>query len=293
MTPGPWTLIHLLNSASDYLDQQGIDNPRGNAEALLGKTLSLPSIELYLQHDRPLAEPEVTEFRELVKRRLKHEPLQQILGHVEFLDCRIDVPRGLLVPRPETEEWCRCCVESLSAMGRSDLRLLDVGCGTGCLSVAIARLIDGVRVDAIDLDPKAVACTERNAAANEVAERVRGIQGDLMADTFLDTVAPPYDVLVSNPPYVREAELESLAPEILGYESPHALLGGGDGLDFYRRLAELIPALLHPHGRGFLEIGIGQAEEVRGLLDAVCTELRVHEDLSGIPRMLEFRVRES
>ena len=258
MNEGSWKLIDLLNTAAEYLAEKEIEHPRRNAEALLGKALSIPRIELYLQYDRPLLPEEVGHFRAMIRRRLNHEPLQQILGEVEFLGCRLTTPKGLLVPRPETELLASIVVELANkTFAKSDkIRICDLGCGTGCLSIALASSLPTASVEAIDIDPLAVETTKRNAEINGVEARMSFVQADMLDDDFYRKFSTPFDIIISNPPYVRESDYDNLAPEIRNFENSQALVGGADGLKYYRRIAVLLPKLLSADGFAALELGI-------------------------------------
>ena len=286
MTDRVWTLKELLDTARRYLEDKGIENPRGNAEALLGKAMSLPRIELYLQHERPLTDAELSAFRELLKRRARHEPLQLILGSVEFAGVRIEVQPGVLIPRPETEELTEFAAAQLAPAAGAPLRILDLGTGSGCIAIALAKRFPFAVVDAVDADYEAVRLASRNAQANGVGDRVRAIPGDIFSPRFLTSVAPPYDALVSNPPYVTEAEYESLPLEIRAHEPKRALTAGEDGLAFFRRLAELLPTLLKSGGWFAVEIGRGQERPVNAIFAGLNYGLAVHKDMAGVPRII-------
>jgi release factor glutamine methyltransferase len=282
-----WTLLDLLNVTRDYLAGKGIENPRGSTEALLGKVLNMPRVELYVQHDRPLREEEVEQFRSLIKRRLKHEPLQLILGKAEFCGAMLELAPGLLIPRPETEELVENVLREISSVSQNQsLRALDIGCGTGCIAVALAKHATHVTVDAVDIEPTAIRITESNAARNGVLARVNSICADLFSPQFTQLLNPPYDVLISNPPYVREQDFSQLTPEVRLYESRLALVASEEGLAFYRRISILLPTLLRPHGLVALEVGFGQSDSVCELLHGGLDTMTVHKDLAGIARMI-------
>jgi len=286
MSDRMWTVKEILDTARRYLEEKSIENPRGNAEALLGRALNLPRIELYLQHERPLAEAELSAFRELLKRRAKHEPLQLILGSIEFAGVRIEVQPGVLIPRPETEELTELAAAQLEPSAGVPLRILDLGTGSGCIAIALAKRFPFAVVDAVDADYEAVRLASRNAQANGVGERVRAIPGDVFAPRFLSSIAPPYDAVVSNPPYVTEAEYQSLPLEIREHEPKRALVAGEDGLAFYRRMAELLPTLLKSGGWFAVEIGRGQERPVNAIFAGLNYGLTVHKDMAGVPRII-------
>ncbi|MDD5088620.1 MAG: peptide chain release factor N(5)-glutamine methyltransferase [bacterium] len=292
MTNRAWTVIGILRESARYLEGKGVDSARRSAELLLGKALGLGRIELYLQQDRPVTEIELAEFRELVKRRAHREPLQYILGRVEFCGLDINVAPGVLVPRPETEELALLAEKELRELAPDRIRILDIGTGTGCLAVFLAARLENARVDAVDIDPVACACSVSNAERHRATDRVQVIQADLFSDGFLAMVTPPYDALVSNPPYVTADEHDRLMPEVRDYEARHALVAERNGLAFYDRLAELVPTLLKPGGRFFVEIGRGQDQAISSILNGVTPDHVILADTAGIPRMIRGVTRE-
>jgi release factor glutamine methyltransferase len=282
-----WTLLELLNTARDYLNRKGIANARGDAEALLSNVLQIPRIQLYIQHDRPIKGGEVAQYRSLLTRRAQHEPLQLLLGAVEFCDTRIHVAPGLLIPRPETEELVDSLISEIRERGKpAPIRILDIGTGTGCIAVALACHLSEAEVDAADIDFDAVRCAAANAERNQVANRVRVLSADVLSDRFLSLVRVPYDVVVSNPPYIREQDFQGLPPEVKDFESRRALLAGQNGLKFYQRIAEILPSLLSPDGILALEIGHDQASAVQTIFKPLLGSLLIRRDLAGHSRIL-------
>jgi len=275
-------LIDLLTATDEFFRARGIDAPRRNAEALFSKALNVPRIELYLQHDRPIKEHELEQIRDLIRRRSKREPLQYLLGEVEFCGARIQVRPGLLVPRPETEEM----VSEVITHAPPQARVLDIGTGTGCIAVAIAMHVDSTRVLAIDSDPDAVEQAALNGKLNGVADQLVTRQVDMFAPGFLAIAREPFDVIVSNPPYLREDELAALEPEVRDFERKHALVSGPRGDECYLRIAEVVPSLLKQGGCLALEFGFEQAERVRELFAPLLTEITIHHDLQGKERFL-------
>ncbi|MBK6766015.1 MAG: peptide chain release factor N(5)-glutamine methyltransferase [bacterium] len=275
-------LIDLLGATDEFFKSRGIDAPRRNAEALFAKALGIPRIELYLQFDRPLKDHELEQIRELIRRRSKREPLQYLLGEVEFCGATIQVGNGLLVPRPETEELVAELIKSVPP----NARILDIGSGTGCIAVAIAKQIETARVLAVDVDADAVAQVTVNAQSNGVAERIVARQADMHAATFTSIAREPFDVIISNPPYLREDELAALEPEVRDFERKHALVSGPRGDECFARLAELVPTILKPGGMLGLEFGFEQAARVRELFSPEFSELSIHRDMQGIERFL-------
>jgi release factor glutamine methyltransferase len=286
-----WSVIELLNATREFLISKEFQNPRTNAELLLGHALGLSRIELYLKHDRPVSEEERNELRELLKRRLKHEPPQYIIGATEFYGIRLRVAPGVAIPRPETEIVAEKAIEvakkKITQIGdAAPLRILDIGTGTGNLALALAAHIPQAVVEATDINEKALDLALQNAARAGLADRVHPHFWDVLSDRMPSHLHPPYSLVVSNPPYIAESEFDSLACEIRDFEPRAAFVGGPDGLRFYRRFAELSDRLLEQNGALVVEIGETQAEPVRKLLERSFSHLQVFQDLSGADRVI-------
>jgi release factor glutamine methyltransferase len=229
------------------------------------------------------------DFEPLVRRREHREPTGYITGHREFWSIEIEVGPGVLIPRPETE----FIVEEVLARVTSGaegprLRIADVGTGSGCLAVALARWLPGAHVLAIDVSEAALRVARRNAARHEVGDRVVVLQGNLLQGT-----TGLFDVIVSNPPYVPAGDLASLQPEIREFEPVGALDGGQDGLDLVRRLVPEAAARLVPGGWLAFEFGFGQSDGVRAIIanEPRLDLVDVRADLAGIPRVAVARRR--
>ena len=275
-------LIDLLTATDEFFKTRGIESPRRNAEALFAKALHLPRIELYLQHDRPLKDQELDQIRELIRRRAKREPLQYLVGEVEFCNSRIELSPGLLIPRPETEELVSLLLDRIP----QNSHILDIGCGTGCISVALAKNLDSCSVVAIDVDSDAVEQTKRNIQFNDVSERVSALVIDVYSDSFAQVVNAPFDVIVSNPPYLRDDELPTLEPEVRDHERKHALTSGVRGDECFVRISKLLPDLLKQGGVLALEFGLDQGNRIRELFSSQLSELSILRDLQGKERFL-------
>ncbi len=228
----------------------------------------------------------------ILERRSAGEPLQYIIGHQEFYGLEFEVNRDVLIPRPESE----MIVEEVIRLSRNHLKplpellILDVGTGSGCLAISLAREITGSFVIANDISRPALAVARRNAIRCGVSDRVAFFEGDLLAAVAARPVA---DVIVSNPPYVAEAEVASLQREVREWEPRVALSDSADGLTFYRRLLLEAPLRLKPGGFLICEIGYSQAEPVRELAngDAGWQSIEMLDDLQGIPRTIVLRRR--
>jgi release factor glutamine methyltransferase len=226
-------------------------------------------------------------FEALVRRRERREPTGYIIGYREFWNLDMEVCRGVLIPRPETELLVEEALSRLSPEGPAQgspaaVRIADVGAGSGCIAVALARWLPAGEFVAIDASEEALAVTRRNAGRHDVAGRVRVVRGDLLA-----AVAGPFDAVVSNPPYVPAPDIMGLQPEVRDYEPLPALAAGEDGLDVIRRLVPQAASVLRPGGWLLFEFGFGQAGGVRAIIAAESRlELvDVRADLAGIPRV--------
>jgi release factor glutamine methyltransferase len=266
MKPAPphtWTVLTVLKWAHSYLQAKNVSEPRAAAEVLLAHGLGCNRLELYLRHDQPLSDGELSCYKNLLKRRLAHEPTQYITGHQEFWSLDFLVNPAVLIPRPETELLVEAVLRYARGSEGQVRRILDLGTGSGVLAVVLARELPEARVVAVDRAGAALKLARENARRQGVAERVAWVLGDLAG-----ALAPKgiFDVLVSNPPYVPTGDWEQLPPEIREHEPRLALDGGADGLEIIRGLSAAAPALLRPGGLLALEVGQGQAEQVQRLL---------------------------
>ena len=265
----PRTLGEILRRATAYLEEVGVDTPRLDAELLLAAALGTSRLALYTEHDRPLNEQERAAFRDLIRRRAAREPVAYILGEWGFRRLTLTVDRRALVPRPETEVLVERCLALIA--GLDEPRVLDVGVGSGAIALAIADEHPGARVTGVDLSPDALALARENAGRTGIAVELR--------EGSLEAVDDGWDLVVSNPPYVAEADFESLDPDIRLGEPRVALVGDG----FHEALARRVL-----RGRLALEVGDGQAPGVAAMLTELgYADVRVTPDLAGRERVLE------
>lgn len=278
-----WTILKVLQWTTGYFSSKGIEQPRADAEVLLAHVLGVERIHLYLNYDRPLSPDELARFRELVRRRAASEPTQYILGRQEFWSLDFEVTPAVLIPRPETEILVE---KALELLGAGPSLVLDVGTGSGAMAVAIAVERKNTRVIATDRSFSALAVAKRNAARHSVSDRVGFVLMDLMQAL---AAGPWFDIIVSNPPYVADAEFLDLAPEIANYEPHSALRGGGEqGLGLIRKILGQFRDYLKPGGSLLVEIGKGQAEILEKELPGAA-EFEFIRDYSGIKRVLHVR----
>ena len=287
MADSVWTIARLLAWTTDFFREHGIENPRLDAEVLLGAVLGKDRMYLYVHFDEPLEPAELAAFRSHVKERAAHMPLAYVLGTREFMGLNYRVTRDTLIPRPDTELLVQCAVDFLRAHageGHTDLAFADIGTGTGAIALSVLHYTEGTRADAVDISPAAAEVARENAERLGLAERIEVYVGDLTAPL----TGHSYDVILSNPPYIPTADIATLMPEVRSYEPHLALDGGRDGLTLYRRLAADAPALLRDGGMLAVEVGIHEARDVAHLMAAhpriVRTEIQ--KDLGGIERVV-------
>jgi len=268
-----WTIRRAILWTADYLEGKGADSPRTDADVLLADALGVDRLRLLLDFDKPLTPEELASYRQRIERRAAGEPTAYILGRREFYGREFQVDPRVLVPRPETEGLVDLALRDLPERGR----VLDLCAGSGCVGLTIAAERPGVRVDLVELEPGAAEVAAANAAQLAVADRCRILVGDLFAPVEGE---PPYDVIVSNPPYVPSGEIPGLAREVR--REPHlALDGGSDGLVLVRRIAAGARRHLVPGGRVAIELSLGQPAIVAGLLrEAGFAEARAEQDFT-------------
>jgi len=276
------TLGQVVALSAEFLRKRGVPSPKLDASLLAAHALGLERIQVYLQTDRPLSPEELGAVRTLLKRRAQREPVAYITGHKEFRSLDFRVASGLLVPRPDSEILVESLLERIPEEREEPLFVADIGCGTGCLGLTVAKLRPCVRLYAVDVSRVALDCTKENAVALEIKDRVGLLEGDLLGPI---PAQRPIDWVISNPPYVPTAELHQLAPEITRHEEPRALDGGTDGLDVVRRL---LPAAAQRARTGLLmEHSHDQGEATRQLaLEAGFAQAETIEDLAGNERCL-------
>jgi release factor glutamine methyltransferase len=267
------TLGEVLKGATGYLAARGVENPRRDAELLLARALGLARIELYTAHDRPLTDAERAAARELVQRRGRREPLAYVLGDWDFRRLTLKTDRRALVPRPETELLVERCLELLD--GTESPRVVDVGTGSGAIALAIAQERPDARVQATDISPDALGLAAENAEANNLSVSFR--QGDLLAG-----LAGPFDLVVSNPPYVEAGELESLEPEVREWEPRGALVDDGQTARLVREAGRVLAGWLVLEVHEACARSVSQDLEREGY-----ARVGISNDLAGKERVVE------
>ena len=276
-----WTVQRVLDWTAGHLESRGCDSPRLDAEILLAHARGCDRVQLYTQYAEELTADQRSRMRDLVPRRADRVPVAYLVGHREFFSLDFRVTPDVLIPRPDTETLV---VELLErARGMQSPQILDVGVGSGCIAVAAAVNLPAARVTAIDVSEAALAVARENAETHGVANRVTFLHGDLFAPLDGDQ---RFDFVVSNPPYVADAEVDELEPEVSRHEPRLALVAGDDGLDVIRRLISEAPAHLNVGGCLMMEISPEQSEPVRDLLvqTSAFSDITVARDLARSDR---------
>ena len=255
------SLAEALQIGAIELAQAGVESARLDAEVLLRHTVGLPPEDLLTRLSEQISAPDQERFRRLLERRAAREPLAYITGHKEFWSLDFVITPAVLVPRPETELLIELILDHVGGHSANRvLRILDIGVGSGAIGVTLAKYLPQAEVWAIDVSGAALGVAETNAKRHHVEKRTRFFQGDLF--DALSQEDAIFDIIVSNPPYIRHAELAALAREICRWEPAVALDGGSDGLDFYRRIIAASASHLRAGGRIFFETGSELAEAV-------------------------------
>ncbi|OGC24378.1 protein-(glutamine-N5) methyltransferase, release factor-specific [candidate division WOR-1 bacterium RIFOXYB2_FULL_42_35] len=275
-----WTITKLLDWTTDYFKKAQIEWPHLEAEILLAHSLGLKRIELYTQHERALSKEELANFKLLIKRRSLHEPIAYITGYQPFMVLDIIVDQNVLIPRPETEQMVEIVIE-LVTRNPQLVTIADIGTGSGCIAVTLAKYLPQVKVIAIDSAPQAIAVAQKNADKHQVSNRCQFIIGNL-----LEPLTEKIDLIISNPPYIPTAIIETLETNVKDFEPRQALDGERDGLDYIRRLIKESPQHLKENGQLILEFGIDQAEEIKRLAQQSFREIKIIRDASGKARFL-------
>ncbi len=275
------TVLEVLQATAAYFKKHNVENPRLNAEHLLAHVLGRKRIELYLEFERVLTESELAPLRYLVKRRGEGEPLQHLLGNVEFCGLIFLCDKRAMVPRPETEEL----VEVLkSEIRNSKSEILDVGTGSGVIALSLASEFPEAQILAVDISDDALTLAQENAARLNLADRVRFLKSDL-----LENVEATFDLVVANLPYVSTQERHTLSREVL-HDPEVAVFASTRGDELVRELIAQAPSRLRPGGMLALEIGIGQSDALLSdLAEKNYRDICSKNDYSGVTRFLFAR----
>ena len=281
----PWTTRRLLAWTTDYFTRKKIDSPRLCAEMLLAHVLGVARLKLYMDPDRPSSELERGRFRELVERAARHEPVDYLVGQAPFMSMMFKVSPAVLIPRPSTETLVEHVIQhARRTPGFVHPLIADIGTGSGCIAVSLAKHIPQARVVATDISWQALDIARQNAQTHGVQDRVDFRQGDLLAP--LAGLRVRY--LVSNPPYIPDHEWDAVEPNVKNYEPTLALRGGEDGLQYIRPLIAQAYQYLDRPGQLLIEVAAVHVAQVLALANNApgLTHARILADHQGLPRVL-------
>ena len=281
-------ILETLNWATHYLKERQIENPRLNAELLLARSMNLSREKLYLRFNHQIQKEERKNLESLIQRRISREPLQYILGHQEFwsIDFRVD-PR-VLIPRSETELLVEAGLSILSEVSsKRTPSVLELGTGCGAIAISLAKEVKDIFIVAIDVSMDALILAKENTKSAGGLDKIEFLNGDLFGPFHL--FKEPFDLILSNPPYIMGSKIEILEKEVKDYEPIIALDGGEDGLKFYRDIIAQAPLYLRTGGWLLLEVGSDQSNKVVEMIEREGHFQRSEpiKDLSGIERVVK------
>lgn len=293
--PESWTVRRVLEWTTSHLKKHGSDTARLDAEILLAHARGCQRIQLYTCYDEPLTDAVRATMRDLVQRRAKAEPVAYLVGHREFFSLDFRVTRNVLIPRPDTESLVVEMLDGVKALvtsGHSQVRILDLCTGSGCVAVAVAKNCPAskynVELVATDISSEALSIARENATTHKVDDRITFLEGDLFEPL---TEGTKFDIIASNPPYVSSAEIDSLDPEVAHHEPRLALDGGPNGLAVFERIIAEAPKHAAPGALFLMEMSPEQTEPLkqRLLAHGGYTDVSVCNDLAGRPRVIRAR----
>ena len=282
-----WTVGRLLSWTADYLQKQGSESPRLDAEVLLAHSLGCQRIELYTRFEEQPGDEPRTAFREFVRQRAEGMPVAYLVGHREFFSLPFRVTEDVLIPRPETEHLVVAAIDIAKKVEDSPV-ICDVGTGSGVIAVCLAHQVPSCQVTAIDVSAAAIEIAKENATANDVADRVTFLNGDLLTDLPAE---PTFDLILSNPPYVANGETDQMATETRRFEPRQALFAGPKGTEVIERLVPQATERLKPGGHLLIEISPMIHDLVREIVtaDDRLQPLDTIKDLAGHERVIVAR----
>lgn len=282
------TVLEAIKLATEYFEKKQIESPRVNAEILLADILKCKRLDLYLKFDQPLKDYEVDKYREYIARRGKYEPVQYITGSAEFYGLNFSVDKSVLIPRPETEILVETIINQFK--DKKTILILDIGTGSGNISITLAKYLERSHVTSIDISPEAIEKAKYNSTLNGIDGNIDFIAQDVFSENY--SFDKKFDLIVSNPPYISVEEYPVLQNEIVYFEPKIALTDEGDGLKYYKHISKIARDLLNENGKLFFEIGKGQSNDIRGIMeDNLFEEIEVVKDYQQIDRVISGKMK--
>lgn len=274
-----WTIGKLQNWATNYLESKDVPDAKRSIDLIICQIMNLERIDLYLKFDLPLNQFELNEIKDKIKRLISGEPLQYVMGEVEFYGLKFKVNESVLIPRPETEELVDLIVEDNKL--KKDLKILDIGCGSGCIGISLAKKLFGSKVFSIDISEGAIELSKSNANLND-AQNIEFY----VLDILNKVPKTKFDVIVSNPPYISTKEFDLLDKNVREFEPRVALTDEDDGLKFYRRFYELFEKMLEKDGIFYFENSFDQGEKLLEAFSKKYNSMAI-SDINGIKRFIK------
>jgi release factor glutamine methyltransferase len=280
-----WRVIDLIKWGEQYFSENDFDNPRKEIEILLQDILECSRVDLYLRFEEPLAKTQLVKLRDWVQRRKSREPIQYITGKAGFYNLILDVTPDVLIPRPESERLVELL---LSTVDRDEkISILDIGTGSGCLALALGKELPNANITGIDNSAKAIEIAKINAETL----KIKNVKFLLM-DIFEERIDEKYDILISNPPYIPQQEIESLMQDVKEFEPLSALTDYADGLTFYHKISEISPTIVNPNSWLYLEVGLGKHPKTAMKLfsNEKFKNVELIKDYNGDDRVLKAKI---
>jgi release factor glutamine methyltransferase len=280
------TIHDILNESTTSLERSGFPSARLDAEVLLAFYLECDRLDFFKNPEIALGEKQLAGYRKLITRRLKWEPVAYITGQKNFWTFSLQVSEDVLIPRPDTEIIVEEALDIIRKMASLEIRILDIGTGSGAIALALASEISSARVTATDFSAVALMLARKNARSLKLEDKIEFLHGDLF-----EPVEGIFDMIVCNPPYISESEYAELPSGVKDYEPQIALLAGKEGMEFYEKLIRQAPDYLKKNGWLLLEIGAKQQNQVRGLMEESGSfdSIAMRRDYAGLPRVMKAR----
>lgn len=275
-----WTVLRMLEWATEYFKGKEIPDPRHSIEWLLADVLNCKRLDLYLSYERPLSPAELEQLRPLIKRRASHEPLQYIIGYTDFMNCRIEVGPSVLIPRIETEQLVELLLETTTDRHGDTLNLLDIGTGSGCIPLAVKQKVPAWNCYGLDISSDALMCARNNASINNL--EVHFFEGDFSNLHLSKAAEINWDVVISNPPYIQSGEKTDIQQQVSEFE-PEMALFHDQPLEVYQSITQFASAI---SASLFLELNDRLAQETHKNVRNIYQNARLHYDLDKNPRFI-------
>lgn len=282
------SLLDILNYSADLLKEKGIKDARLNVELMLCEVLKCDRMKLYLDFEKPLSMPEITQFKQFLKRRMSNEPLQYILGKTNFYGYEIEVNKNVLIPRQETEILVEKLLNDIVNSSKTSVNIFEIGAGSGCISIALSGELTkkniGHKIISIDKSPETIAVANKNKELNNISNNLEFSVCDLF-EFKNDSIK--FDYIVSNPPYIPENEFNELDSEVRDFEPKMALTDFGDGLKFYNEILRL-KRETYTEAKIFCEMAYNQSGKIKNLVEQYgFKDYEIYKDLISIERVIE------